>query len=915
VKKHLLWLLPPLALLAALAAGLAALPNFASAPKHRAAIESLASSLTGRQVHIGGHLSLGLFPAPELTATQVTITGPDAETIQAHSLALALSLPALLHGQLSATSLVLDSPVIAFPWPLPGGPRAVAPPTWLTALHAELHNGDISLGSVRATHIEADIFTSTGGSVTIAGTGNLQGQNLTLSAALGAIALTGSAPLTVDASSAGLALHLTGNLDNSGTYTGQLNLTAPQLTGSASVIASGNTLTATTLHLTRANTTLTGNATLTLSPLALSATLNAQNPDFAQAQPWLTQWPSLPLTLTLSATNATLYGQTLPALQTNLDISPTGLIVHSMQATLPGSATLSGALSLTATGTLTGHANLSAPSLPALFTGLHLAPPNFWPSAQLSSDFSGTASQLTLTNLTGSLGADNLTGHLILTGPHAAGSLSFDQLDLTALTTWLAQKNALPAFTADGQITATRATYGPVPLTNLFLDGAFTDHLNLRRFSAALYHGQTAGSLTLDASGQITAARGFLSLPSAAPLRALLPAAWQPPAALLQPRLSVTFVAQGPATALATGAIATLGDFTLTASPLINLTQHTATGPLSLRHPEAIAALNLFGLSQGLAWPGAGSIALRATVTASPTQFGLPDFVLSLGSLTASGRLLQNNGTLTGQIDADTLAIPPIPSSLTLPWNSLSGLQGKITLTANRVLYAGAPILGRSLAALTFAPSQTSLNLTQASLAGGTLTGAITSTLSPTAAPALKATLSAANIDTSQLALPLSFPITLPSGTLTAQASLTATGYEPRIWAATLSGSANLTAKNGTLHGFNLAGIIQALHLPERSTALRHALASGTSRFTTLALSASLTHGNCTLTAASLSGPSGHAAASGSIDLFDNNLALTLLLQPDVSPGLSITTAVLGPWSAPQQYPQLKDALIWAPNN
>jgi len=43
----------------------------------------------------------------------------------------------LLHGQLAVETLNLDSPVIAFPWPLPGGPRAVAPPPWLAALHAQ----------------------------------------------------------------------------------------------------------------------------------------------------------------------------------------------------------------------------------------------------------------------------------------------------------------------------------------------------------------------------------------------------------------------------------------------------------------------------------------------------------------------------------------------------------------------------------------------------------------------------------------------------------------------------------------------------------------------------------------------------------------------------------------------------------
>jgi uncharacterized protein involved in outer membrane biogenesis len=913
-KKHLLWLLIPLALLAALGAGLLALPDFVSATTHRAAIESLASSLTGRQVHIGGKLSLNLLPAPELTATQITITGPDSETLQARSLALDISLPALLHGQLSATSLVLDAPVLAFPWPLPGGPRAIAPPPWLAALHAQLHNGDITLGTAHITGIDADIFTGQGGTFTVSGTGTLQGQNLSLSAALGTIALTGAAPLTLDATSGPFATHIAGNLTNTGTLEGSLTLAAKNLSATANITADGNEIAFAALHMTSGQTTVAGSAVLNLVQPALSASLTAQNLDLAQLQPWRQLWPGLPLSLILSANNVTADGRTIPALQTNLDLSASGLDIHSLQATLPGSATLNAAGQIAPSGAVSGRAILTSPSLPALLAGFALPAPSGWDAAQLSVTLAGTTRQLALTQLSGSLGPDSVTGNLVLTGPRASGTLSFDQLDLTPLIAWIAQKNALPGLTLDAQITAARATIGPLALTNLLLDGSFDGHLNLRRFSANLYHGLAAGSLALDDSGNVTAARGFLSLPSAAPLRALLPASWQPPAALVQPRLTLTLAAQGPTTALATSMVATLGDFTLTAAPVINLAQSSATGPLSLRHPSAIAAFNLFSLSQGLSWPGAGSIALRADFTASPTQFGLPDFVLSLGALTLNGQLLSNNGVLAGHLDADTLALPPIPGTLTLPWTSLATLTGKIALTANRVLYAGAPILGPSAATLTFAHNQTSLAMPRAALAGGTLSGTLTATTAATTAPALAATLTATALDTSKLALPLTFPYSLPTGILNGAATLTATGYEPRIWLATLGGAASLTASNGTLNGFNLDGLSNALTLPSRARALRAALAKGTSGFTSLTLTGTLAHGTCTLTTASLKGPSGLATATGSIDLFDNDLDLHLTLQPFVTPPLSIGTMVLGSWRAPAQYPRLGTALLWQPS-
>ena len=135
------------------------MPGFVASSTHRGTIEALASSLTGRDVRINGKLSLALLPAPQLVAGRVTITGPDQETIQARSLTLAISLPALLHGQLHATSLTLISPHIDLPWPLPGGSAAIAPPSWLAALHAQIQNGAITLGRLHLADVNATLVT------------------------------------------------------------------------------------------------------------------------------------------------------------------------------------------------------------------------------------------------------------------------------------------------------------------------------------------------------------------------------------------------------------------------------------------------------------------------------------------------------------------------------------------------------------------------------------------------------------------------------------------------------------------------------------------------------------------------------------------------------------------------------------
>jgi hypothetical protein len=909
VTRKLLWALP-VALILLLLAGILALPGFVASSTHRPRIEAMASALTGREVHIAGKLSLGLLPGPEITASHVTITGPDRETIQARSLTLDISLPALLHGRLSAQNLTLASPHIEFPWPLPGGGAAITPPDWLAALHAQIRNGDISLGAAHFTGVDADIFTGANGAVSVSGTGTLAGHALTLSLALGAVQLTGATPVTLDASSGDTSLHFSGALDAQSTLAGQLGLASPGLSGTGEIIADGGQITASALQMTSGKGVITGTATYHFLPSKIAATLNATNLNAAALPALLNGIAEMPVALTLSATNLLLPGGiAIPALQTSLTHDGSGTAVQSLLLTLPGSSALSAKGQISPGGAVTGQASGSSPDLPDLFAGYGMAPPPGLVAGHFSADLSGTIGQLTLGRLNLVLGDDDVTGTVILTRGHVAGALQVDRLDLQALLGWLGRGHA--GFSADGEIAAANANFGKLAMTHLLLDAALTDQLNIRRISANMAGGLAAGSITLNGEGLVTAARGFVALPSAAPLAALLPPKFQPKAALADAPLNMAVSAQGRSSALATSMVATLGDFSFTAAPVLNLTAQTAAGPVTLRHPSAIAAFRLFGLNSGLDWPGPGSIALRADFTASPSGFGLPDFVLSVGNLTANGRLIQKDGAISGQIDADTLALPPLATFLPIPWPMLAALHGGVDLSANHVLYNGNTILGAAKAHLALAPNTLNFVLANAALAGGTLSGGATVALSATAPPALTAQFSAAHLDPAQLNLPLAFPFTLQSGTLSAAWSLTASGYSPKIWLATLGGSASLNATNGSLSGFSLQNLAKALGEKNRSAALRAALASGSTAFATLGVSGQLSHGNCTLATASLSGPDGSANATGSVDMFDEDLALHLTLQPKVKPAIGIGTSVLGSWDSPKQYPRLKPALGW----
>jgi uncharacterized protein involved in outer membrane biogenesis len=912
VSRRTLWLIP-LGLAVLLATAILALPGFVASSTHRGTIEALASSLTGRQVRINGKLSLALLPAPQLVADRVTITGPDEETIRARTLTLDISLPSLLRGQLHATNLTLISPQIDLPWPLHGGTAAVTPPPWLAALHAQIQNGAITLGQVHLDDVNASIVTGAESAITVSGTGMTQGRSLSLTFTLAGTGATGIAPLRIDASSGDVTAQFLGAVNSASEVTGQLGLNTPHVMVNAELDANANALTATTLQIEAGAARLTGTAQLRfLRPTPqLTATLTGQNLDASVLNTMPALWPGTRLKVALNATDVTAFGQHFPTFQATLATKAGGVSARGVQASLASGSLLTGDVTIAANGALSGNARLEIPSVPDLLSSYGVPAPDGWTSAVLSTALSGSLDRLVLQHLNGEISGDHVTGDLVIRGHHADGALAFDRLDLTPLLTWFNRRpNA--AFSAAAQITAAKATLGPVPLTDLLLDGTLGDGLNIRRVSARLFNGLVTGSLALDAKGQVTSAQGFVSLPSAAPLTMLLPPSWHPPMALLQPPLNLALTAGGPPGALATSAVGTLGDFAFTAAPTVDLNAGTASGAVTLRHPDAIAAAALLHLPHGLAWPGAGSLSLRADMLISPQQFGLPDFDLSFGDLTANGHVVGDKGIVTGDIEADTLALPPLSLVMTLPWSGIAQAPGTLKFTANRVLYNGKPALGAAEGTITVGANLLAGTLTRAAIAGGNLAGSFAASLSASAPPSLALKFAGTKLDASQLNLPITFPFTLPDGIVTATADLTASGYAPNSWKATLSGTATLTAANGHITGFDLPALVTALHSPGHPH-LRASITSGASAFDTLALSANFANGEGSVTAARLTTSSGTATMEGTTDMVDHDVALRLSLQPNVTPPLTIDNTILGSWREAKQYPHLRAIRGWQP--
>jgi uncharacterized protein involved in outer membrane biogenesis len=936
MKYRWLWLIP-LALAVAVLAAALALPAFVAASSHRATIESLASALTGRQVRIGGKLSLALLPRPQLIADDVRIDGPSGQTITARSLTLDIAPTALLRGRLEARSISLQAPDIAFPWPLPGGPHAIAPPRWLSALHAKISDGNISLGAVDFAHVDADIFTGPGGAVAISGTGVAVGTKLRLTLGLGETDASGSAALRIDAAMLNAAppggqAHFAGTLRGDGGVAGSLSLqaTLPGLagmSGTAGISADAGAISATGIALAAGDARLAGSARLGLPLGDLGLDLTGENLDLTPLRGW-TGGTGLPLsgTLNLRIGNAGFAGLKLPELAAAADFGPAGVTLRWLTASLPGESRFHLAGRFGADGTMQGQLRLDAPSLGALLAagGPALSPPESWQRATLQTDFAGSASDLTLDDLSGSLGEDDFTGGVVLRhaqGWRAEGALAFNRLDLEAAFGLARRWPAGLPVTLGGEITAGQARFGGLQLSRLLLDATMGDRLVVRRIAGSLYGGLLAASFTLGPDGQVTAGRGLLSVPSAAPLAALLPAAWQPPPAIIDAPLSVSLRAQGPPTALATSAVATLGEITVTAAPVADLAQLSAAGPLTFRHPDAIALLadfgkRLGGLRPGLDWPGAGSVSLRADMRASPQAVGLPDFVLSAGDLTADGRIdLTASGGIEARIDADTLALPAMadPAQLPIPWPLLAGAHGRVALSANRIWLGGDEVFGASAASLSLGNGQLNLTIPQAALAGGNIAGVIGATLAPDAPPALTIRLGATSLNAGALQLPVEFPFAVTAGDLGLQVDLTANGFSPAAWAATLAGDVVLTDARGSLSGFDLAGLGTTLTAAgKREAALRLAATSGASDFDALLLSGRVSHGILTLQQALVTGMAGTATGSGSIDLPDTDLSVTVTLHPAVKPPLGLPVSTLGGWATARKIPLLRQALAWS---
>jgi len=966
--RILLLVLAGLALLVAGGAWL--LPGALDWNRFRPEIERLASGALGREVRIGGPITLDLLPEPALTAGDLRVEDSgDGVALQARELRLHVALGPLLAGRLHARSMVLQGPILRLPWPLPPGVFRVRP-AWLRNARAEIRDGKLQLGAVVLTGIDAQLATDANtGTLAGSGVAGLGGRIWRFTARLAQPGRDGAAGLEASLDGDGPLQDTGGRFSGAvaadGTLAGRVSgrgrdlsllVPAPAVPwqGSGSLSAAGGLLVADDLALELGGSPARGVVALRVGEGArLDLALAASRLDLDAWLPVLAHAPAtvLPTGIDLSAEAAALAGGTLRRLRGGFDLAGGVTTVRDVSVVLPGDATLtlSGQASPGYGGApgFRGPGRLVAPDLRttlrwagALVPGLNEALPDAGlREASLVGTMAVAPGQFSLLDLRGTLDGARVEGSLGLSlapQPLVTATLALDGL---ALDPWLPRPDALAAgypwpglaqrfahLGADVTILAHPATWAGVMLDAFEMDAHFDQHgTQIRRLAAeGRPEGRPEGmkvrvavSGSLEDGGRVADGKLDLTADEAGALRELLPPGWDR-RRLLRGPAELHLRMSGPPAALGVQAEAALGDLRIEAQPLFNVPSGAWAGSFSVRHPGAPRLLAQLGLPGAGAWLGDGSLSLVAQASATRDEIAVRDAVLTAGALRVNGTLAarfhDNPIRVTGTLSADSLPlpVPGLRSPDPLPLALLRGWDAAVELRAKEVLFGLEPGATAAEAGITLHDGTLRLDAVKASVAGGTLAGG--AVFETGVEPPRFAVMG--EISGAQLAGPVfGTPLDVRGSVASLRVNLGARGYSPATLLSTLSGETGATLRDGAVTGFDLTGAGTSLtaDAAHRDEDARAALQGGTTAFSTLDLAAQLRDGVATLATARLNGPSGTAAASGSVDLSGRALDLRVALHPAEPPDApELAVSLSGPEAALRRVPDLAEFTRWS---
>jgi hypothetical protein len=926
--------------------------------RFRIAIAAIAGAELGRPVVIAGDVSLRLLPDAVLTASDVTVPDRgDGMSSQVASLRLEVALFPLLLGHIVPRDLVLGSPVLILPWPLPGGIVNSVRPRVPHPFAAHVENGRVRIGQTEITGITAAIH----GSPTMSlapdalpaaafaadGFAAFDGQDWRFTTALGAPDADGVSAVDLAMQGQGKAKGTGGAIQGTlaeGVVQGRLIASGPDLSllmpasaeawhAEAPFIASGEQITSPAISLSLAGAPATATLALRLAaPSQLDAHMSASALDLDGwahlLGPRLADFamPAIPMRFYLSAGKARLLGGALAALNAVLVFDAGHADVRDVHANLPGNASLSlaGAITRRPGGLLMveGPATLDAPDLHATLAWLRPLAPALVDAlpgkalrqAHLQGTIDFVPGHLSARSLAGSLDGSSMTGRFDLdlgTKPRFAADASLDRLDIddwldgTDLHPGMKLADFARAFASPEtalHLRAKQARWAGHDLTDIDLD-ASTGAAGLH-----IAHAQAASAgLTLSASGAIAQGGKVTSMRLRATshdgTRTLgdLPAAWRWAPGLWKGQADIEVTADGAPDALSLQMRADAGDLVLEAETKRDTLAGTGTATLTLRHPGAPRLLAALGLPGADAWLDNGSLALLAHLRTGTDRVIVQDFSLDAASLRMEGSgdldLSGANPAMSLDVRADSLALPAPAMVPAASWQGFlpKTWTGHVRLAAKDVTLGLRDAASGMEATLDFAAGAAFLHDMTANLSGGRLTAqAALDTEQAQPVAAFSANLSGA-----RLSAPLtSWPIDAASGTLDLAVDLLATGAGAAAWPASMSGEVRAMLHDVTLTGFDLTRLTSLLgpHARRSRAALQAALSQGSSADLSGAVSASVDHGIAQVAGASVTSPEGAVSATGSIDLGAETVDLTFGMMPlgAASPHLSVRLS--GPW-------------------
>lgn len=932
--------------------------------RYRSTVEAIASSALGRRVTIAGPIELSLLPDPEIVAGGVDVAGASdgsGAILSVRALRLRVALAPLLSGRIVPRELVLRQPELRLPWPLPD--RIGVRQEWSDTFSARIDDGRLSIGQLAFSGVDATLTRSETGALAVSGTAHTPGLRVAdlgwhFTARLTSPGGDGGQGLDValdgrGREASGVGATFSGQLAPDGTLAGRVAGRGPDLAlflpappvpfkGEGRLTAAGGLVAADDLALDIGGSPVRGAVALRVSPVErLDIALAAGRLDLDRWLPALRagQGLSIPVSLDLSAEAAQLGGGTVRRLRAALDLGGDVVTLREATAILPGEADLrlSGRLLRAdpAHPRFDGTASLEAPDLRATLrwldpgdrTGLGRLPSGTLRRVSLrAASVAATTGEITLHGLEGVADGSRLTGTVAL---HAGEHPWFDadlSLDRLALDPWLPEKPP-PLASWPGllsgvlKIHAKQATAQGRAIDGFELDAASRGGtLALRALQGTVEGVRVSLAGSVGEGGRIGDGKLAISTEDAAPLAALLPAEWRGTPALWRGPLDLQAAASGPPTALAARATMTLDDGRIEAQPVIDLTRDTWRGPVTLRHPGAVRLLGATGLLPGADWLGEGSLSLVAQLSGAPGRLAADGIEITAGSLRGGGRLaLDRTGAtprVEGELDFASLPLPLPSLAAPLPLQGLRAWQASVRIAAAQLLAGQRPLLDRFAATVLLDAGRLRLDPVKAELAGGTLQGSAGLDVS---GETPRVTLDGALAGFSLTEPATGLPLDMASGRGDAAFRVVAEGNSPAAMLATLSGSASLSATDGTLSGLDLSGAAAAVAADAAGSeppqavddALRAALSGGTTSFQNFAVRAGIDHGVLSLADAQLAGPAGTVAFSGVVGLPLGSCDLRAevrLAGPDM-PVLGVR--LTGPLGAPRRIPELAGFARW----